>query len=403
MPLTVATGTSAGSAAGHSLTVPSGWTAQVWASVPGARLMSWTPDGRLLVTTDRQGTVVSLTPSASPTTAPSQSVLLSGLDRPQGISVSATPDGGATLVVGQQSSIDRYTLSANGTAQNHRTLVGSLPTGGLHYGKFVLVDGAKVYYSVGTSTDNSPSDRTGTPQRGTISQVPLDGGTSTTVAVGVRNGEGLSVAPDGTLFTAVNQINRAAYPFHGPYGGYADAFGRTDTDWWLDQVADQITRVTPGTDLGWPYCSPDTTHSQPAGALTGIPYVNDPVNNPTGAALDCAALPPTQAGLAAHSAPIGFHFVSSAEAARLGLPGQGAIVVAHGSYQRTPPRAPGAFWLPWDSATKTLGAPVDLISGFQNTDGSRWGRSVDAVVGPDGALYVSDDQAGLVYRLGAGG
>ena len=38
-------------------------------------------------------------------------------------------------------------------------------------------------------------------------------------------------------------------------------------------------------------------------------------------------------------------------------------------------------------------------TGFQEPDGSRWGRPVDAVPGPDGALYVSDDQAGAIYRL----
>jgi glucose/arabinose dehydrogenase len=30
---------------------------------------------------------------------------------------------------------------------------------------------------------------------------------------------------------------------------------------------------------------------------------------------------------------------------------------------------------------------------------SRWGRPVDAVPGPDGALYVSDDTAEAIYRL----
>jgi len=36
-----------------------------------------------------------------------------------------------------------------------------------------------------------------------------------------------------------------------------------------------------------------------------------------------------------------------------------------------------------------------LAGGFQNADGSFWGRPVDAVPGPDGALYV----AGAIYRL----
>ena len=40
-----------------------------------------------------------------------------------------------------------------------------------------------------------------------------------------------------------------------------------------------------------------------------------------------------------------------------------------------------------------------LVGGFQEPNGSRWGRVVDAVPGPDGALYVSDDQAGAIYRI----
>jgi glucose/arabinose dehydrogenase len=40
-----------------------------------------------------------------------------------------------------------------------------------------------------------------------------------------------------------------------------------------------------------------------------------------------------------------------------------------------------------------------LVGGFQADDGSRWGRPVAAVVGPDGAVYITDDYAGAVYRL----
>jgi glucose/arabinose dehydrogenase len=53
----------------------------------------------------------------------------------------------------------------------------------------------------------------------------------------------------------------------------------------------------------------------------------------------------------------------------------------------------------WDAATRKLTPAVTLVGGFQNADGSRWGRPVDAVPGPDGALYVSDDTAGAIYRI----
>jgi glucose/arabinose dehydrogenase len=43
------------------------------------------------------------------------------------------------------------------------------------------------------------------------------------------------------------------------------------------------------------------------------------------------------------------------------------------------------------------------VTGFQNDEGSRWGRCVAAVPGPDGSIYVTDDYAGLVYRLAPAG
>ena len=66
---------------------------------------------------------------------------------------------------------------------------------------------------------------------------------------------------------------------------------------------------------------------------------------------------------------------------------------------REPPRAPAVLWLPWNAKSRTLGAAITLVGGFQESNGSRWGRPVDALAGPDGALYVSDDQAGAIYRL----
>jgi glucose/arabinose dehydrogenase len=40
----------------------------------------------------------------------------------------------------------------------------------------------------------------------------------------------------------------------------------------------------------------------------------------------------------------------------------------------------------------------DFATGFHEGDRVR-GRPVDVVAGPDGALYVSDDHAGMIYRI----
>ena len=102
-------------------------------------------------------------------------------------------------------------------------------------------------------------------------------------------------------------------------------------------------------------------------------------------------------GLPAHSAPLGLSFTT--RTALEPVIGLGALITTHGSWNRTPPRAPAVLFSPWNTTTKRLGATVTLIAGFQNPDGTRWGRCVDAVVGPDGSLYVTDDMAGLVYRI----
>ncbi|HXW59375.1 MAG TPA: hypothetical protein VEJ23_07850 [Solirubrobacteraceae bacterium] len=47
----------------------------------------------------------------------------------------------------------------------------------------------------------------------------------------------------------------------------------------------------------------------------------------------------------------------------------------------------------------TLGEPIPLVSGLQLPNGERWGRPADAVAGPEGALYVTDDSTGAVYRI----
>ena len=67
-----------------------------------------------------------------------------------------------------------------------------------------------------------------------------------------------------------------------------------------------------------------------------------------------------------------------------------------------PPPAPRAGrrcgW-PGTRPGHTLTPAVTLVGGFEIADGSYWGRPADAVPGPDGALYVSDDTAGAIYRL----
>jgi len=251
---------------------------------------------------------------------------------------------------------------------------------------------------VGSTGNVSPRDREADPQRAAILRVPPGGGAPEPFARGVRNGTGLAVAPDGAVWTAVNNRDNIPFPYDRPYGeDDGSARGRVIPDYVDDHPPEELARLTPGRDLGWPYCNPDpdVTPGVPGSAVdpSDPPFVADAETNPDGRALDCGTLTPIEQTMGAHSAPLGLAF-----GATLPPPyGQGALVGVHGSWNRQSPRAPEVSFYPWRSGD--LGGQRTLVGGFQAPDGSRWGRPVAAVPGPDGAVYVTDDEAGAVYRL----
>lgn len=359
--------------------VPLGWSISVWARVPKARLSVWAPDATLLVSVPAEGRVLRLSPAQD---GGASSVLLDNLNQPHGLWFA-----GATLYVAEGDRIVGYQYDA-GQVSDRRVLAAGLPDarspelGGAyaHALKSVAVgpDGA-VYFSIGSTGNISASDRTASPPRATIMRIPPDGGPPAPFATGVRNGTGLAIAPDGSVWTAVNNRDDVADPRPGPSYGAVN-------DYVNDHPPESVARLTPGRELGWPYCNPD---------VDGPPrFVRDVQTNADGARLDCAALAAVEQTLGAHSAPLGLSFTTG----DLPVPfDAGALVGVHGSWNRSPARAPEVSFFAWRGGT--LGPQQTLLGGFQEPDGTRWGRPVAAVAGPDGAVYITDDYAGAVYRL----
>jgi hypothetical protein len=114
-PLAVPAGEGGGAlSTTHTLTVPAGWMARVWARVPGARMEAWTPEGDLLVSQPDHGSVVELRPGSGGTAT--VTTLLSGLTWPQGLAF-ARLDGQWVLYVAESDQIDRYPWSSVGSAR----------------------------------------------------------------------------------------------------------------------------------------------------------------------------------------------------------------------------------------------------------------------------------------------
>jgi len=376
---------------------PPGWTVTVWARVPGARLLAWTPDQRLLVSRPKLGDVVELLPGQGDA-APAQRTLIGGLNQPHGLAFAGT-----TLYVAESDQVDRFTYQA-GAVSDRQVVVDGLPDakspelGGkyAHALKSVAIgkDGA-LYVSVGSTGNVSAEDRDASPERATILRAQAAGGQPTVFARGVRNGTGLAVDPDGGVWTAVNNRDNIAYPYEG------DDKGEVLQSYVNDHPLEPLARLEQGRDLGWPYCNPDPDlkpgEKDSPQSYTARPFVRDLQTNPDGKKLDCTALRPVEQGMGAHSAPLGLAFVTSPGLS--GGYGPGALVGVHGSWNRNPPRPPEVSFFAWRDGT--LGPQQTLLTGFQNQDGSRWGRPVMAVQGPDRALYVSDDLAGAIYRVTA--
>jgi glucose/arabinose dehydrogenase len=385
--------------------LPPGWTMSLWARVPEARLAAWTPDGALLVSRPGAGQVVRIVPGGP--AGASSSVLLDGLDQPHGLAFD-----GDTLYVAESDQVDAYRY-ARGTATEPRTVAGGLPDaksaelGGAyaHALKSVAIgpDGS-LYVSIGSTGNVTPVDRSATPERATIMRLAPGSTKLAVFAQGVRNGTGLAVDPNGAVWTAVNNRDNTAYPYAKDWDGDGKSDqGKVMQSYVNDHPVEPLAKLTQGRDLGWPYCNPDPdlTPGNPKSALsyTNRPFVRDIQFNADGSKLDCASLPPVEQAMGAHSAPLGLSFATTPGLA--GGYGPGALVGVHGSWNAQPPRAPEVSFFPW--ANGNLGKQQTLVGGFQATDGSRWGRPVAAVIGPDHAIYISDDQAGAVYRLVAPG
>jgi glucose/arabinose dehydrogenase len=383
----------------RSVTVPTGWTVKLVARPKKARLEIATPDGRLLVSRPEYGLITRLTPNKRG--YPTSSTLVKGLRKPHGMAFD-----GNTLYVAESNRIDRYTYS-EGKVGKRTTVLSGLPDSKskdlkgayAHALKSVAVgpDHA-LYISVGSTENASAYDRDKTPQRAAILKLAKGKTKATVFARGVRNGTGLAVAGDGSVWTAVNNRDNVTYPYHRDYDGNgSDDYNKRMTAYVNDHPIEPLARLTQGRDLGWPYCNPnpdvDPGVKGTDFAYADRPFVRDVQLNANGSKLDCSALPALEQGLPAHSAPLGLSFTRS------DLPGigSGALVGVHGSWNRNPPREPEVAFFGY--AGDGLGGQRTIMSGFQGSDGSRWGRPVAAIQGSDNAVYVSDDLADAVYRL----
>jgi len=342
------------------LTTPPGFTVNPFARVSGARFMALGADGSVYVSRPRSGEVVRLYDADGNGEAELQSVAVSGLNRPHGLAFH-----GGYLYIANTDGVVRVRLGADGKASGEPERVNSYSGGGGHWSRSIVfgADGA-MYVAIG-STCNMCVEQS--PERAAVMRFDADGRNGRIFASGLRNAVGIAVHPVTKQIWVTQNERDNIEPDHE------------------DLPPEEINILQDGGDYGWPFCygdrvpSPDRQYHDPA---------------------RCARTVPPALTMQAHSAPLGITFLDRATVFPADWRGD-ALVAFHGSWNRTVPTGAKVV-----RVRIRDGRPVsyeDFITGWQGSNGRRWGRPVDVMVYRDGSLLVSDDAGGAIYRVSHSG
>ncbi|HEB02582.1 MAG TPA: sorbosone dehydrogenase family protein [Nitrospirae bacterium] len=318
----------------------------------GPRFMAYGPDGVLYVTLTRSGKVVALPDGNDDGVADSVVTVARGLDRPHGI---AFYNG--YVYIAETGKIIRFKQDRKSLKLvDNDVVVHNLPTkGGGHFTRTIAFgpDG-KMYVSVGSSCNVCEEKDS---RRSAILRFDPDGSNPEIYAEGLRNAVGIVFHPvTGELFGTDN--------------------GR---DWLGDDLPpDEVNQIAQGAHYGWPWCYgkriPDKSFSEKA---------------------FCAKTKPSVIDIQAHSAPLGLRFYDGDM-----FPDEfhGALFIAfHGSWNRDVPTG-YKIVLARTRDNVPTGIYEDFITGWLKGE-TNSGRPVDLILDPAGALLISDDYAGVIYRV----
>ena len=185
--------------------------------------------------------------------------------------------------------------------------------------------------------------------------------------------------PEGTYTAEVagGLRNSVFFDFHPMTGVlWATEMGRDGLG--DDLPPDEVNVIEPTYKYGWPYCYGDRVQDQ---TFTEKTDRND-------LPMDCSKTEPPTIELPAHVAPLGIAFMSPTE----------LLVAYHGSWNRSEPVGYKVVKFTLDTNNKVT-ASEDFISGWLKDEDQIYGRPVDLKFDAQKNLYISDDSAGIIYKV----
>jgi glucose/arabinose dehydrogenase len=341
--------------------VPPGFKVEEFATrLSAPRVLRPAPNGDIFIAEVGAGAIRVLR-RGSGAPAGSGAVYAEGLDEPFGLAF--YPPGGDPqyLYVGTVDAVLRFAYrNGDVKARGEPEKIVRLPEGG-HSTRDVIFspDGRKMYVSVGSASNDQEwgSDES---RRANILELNPDGSGERRFATGLRNPVEMTIHPStGELWTVVNE---------------RDALGD-------NLPPDYVTRVRDGAFYGWPWyyigANQDPRHKGEHPELRDKIAVPDVLIQP-------------------HSAPLGIAVYTGRQfpAAYRG----DLFVALHGSWNRAQRTGYKLVHVKLKDG-KPSGDYEDFMTGFVTGEGDVWGRPVGVAVAPDGALLVSDDAGGVVWRI----
>jgi glucose/arabinose dehydrogenase len=341
----------AGEAPLRNIKLPQGFEIGVFAdNVPDARSMTLSPNGTLFIGTREAGRVYAL--STQGENARRVITLAQGLNFPNGV---AFRDG--ALYVAEVSRVLRYDNIESQLSRPPKPVVvnNSFPTERSHGWKFIAFgpDGS-LYVPVGAPCNICEAD----PNRyAVITRMKADGSGLETYARGVRNSVGFDWHPATREF------------------------------WFTDNGRDRMGDDVPPDELDY---------APKPGMHFGFPYCHggDVRDDQFGAKRSCSEFVPPAQKLGPHVAALGMRFYTGSM-----FPSryQNQIFIAeHGSWNRSTPLG---YRLTLVELKNNQAVSYEVFAEGWLQGGKPWGRPVDVLVMPDGALLVSDDHGGKIYRI----
>jgi glucose/arabinose dehydrogenase len=366
--------------------VPPGFKAELFAEdLSGPRMIRVAPNGDIFVAETRAGRIRVLRSADGASKPTANEVYASGLHQPFGIAFFPSGDNPQWIYVANTDSVVRFPYRSGNLKASAKpeTVVASLPHGYGHSTRDIVFtpDDKRMLVSVGSAGNDG--EGLGPPPGGLeawAAEQPLgaawddetdraavlafdpDGKNKKLFATGIRNCVGLAVQPgSGTPWCSTNERD-----------GLGD-----------DLVPDYVTSVRENAFYGWPWFYIGS-HQDPRhrGARADL---KDKVTTP-------------DVLLQAHSASLGLTFYQGGN-----FPAEyrgDAFAAEHGSWNRSKRTGYKVIRIRLKDGVPT-GEYEDFVTGFVINDREVWGRPVGVAVAHDGALLISEDGNGTIWRVTA--